>query len=56
MICPLIGKCNEQVDFDKYQNTCANLTKNAFLECPKYKQFSSTLRTPREWQKVMSTT
>jgi len=54
MICPLLGKCNEQVSAEKYLNVCNNLTENAFLNCPKYKELTSGARPPREWQKVFS--
>jgi len=54
MICPLIGKCAEKVPFDTYNKVCSNMTKDAYLECPKYKEITSGLRTPREWQRQIS--
>ncbi|MEM1538752.1 MAG: hypothetical protein QXL29_08165 [Zestosphaera sp.] len=52
--CPLIGRCNEKVDMEKYNNVCANLIEDAYKKCNAYKTASSQLKTPKEWEEFFT--
>ncbi|MEM2259992.1 MAG: hypothetical protein QXP52_00145 [Candidatus Aenigmatarchaeota archaeon] len=49
MICPLIGKCNENVKMEYYVAVCSNVTEDAYKKCQAYKKFAEMVKTPSEW-------
>jgi len=54
MICPLLSSCKLKVSMEHYSTVCANLTKDAYRECPEYKKASAEQRTPGDWARLLS--
>jgi hypothetical protein len=52
MICPLLSACRQKVTMEHYSSVCANVTRDAYKECPEFKRLSSEQRTPVEWARL----
>jgi hypothetical protein len=55
VICPAITLCREKVTIDQYSNICANMSKDAYKDCPAYARLIKETRTPSEWARSMVT-
>jgi hypothetical protein len=56
MICPLLTICKSKISLEQYSNVCANMTKDAYKECPEYKKLSAEQKTPLDWSKILTVT
>jgi hypothetical protein len=56
MICPLLGRCEAQVNIEHYRNVCSNVVEDAYEKCDHYKRQASGTKTPLEWQKLLTPT
>ncbi|MEM2446524.1 MAG: hypothetical protein QW734_07685 [Candidatus Bathyarchaeia archaeon] len=48
--CPLLSRCSEKVNMEKFNDVCSNLIEDAYRKCDTYKKASGELKTPKEWE------
>jgi len=56
VLCPLLSKCKEKVDLEKYLNVCSNMREDAYKQCPTYQKISSEKKTPSKWSQTLTPT
>lgn len=54
MICPIISRCQQKVNFEYYTNYCSNINEDAYKKCQYYQSFIQTSKLPSEWGEYLS--
>jgi len=54
MLCPLLSKCQEKVNLEKYLKVCSNMSEDAYKQCPTYQRLAAEQKTPSEWSRLLS--